>query len=134
MVTLSNMTKSCNGFIKRLYRNHTGIHTFSTMTSTNIPKSIVIDENFLHFQLFEVLNIDQTLFQKYSRYQHLSPDIIKESLLNSKNISEKYFVNHVRKNDLNEPTVDSIDGSIQIIPEVTTALEKFKESGYYRLV
>lgn len=95
-------------------------------------RSVVVDTEFVKFQLFDVLNAEATLFEKGERFQHVTPDIVTEALSTAKKIAEEKFLPHHRKSDLMEPKWDPKSG-VQIIPEVKEALGACRDAGFLRL-
>lgn len=94
--------------------------------------SPVCDQDFLRFQLFEVLRIQNDILPT-DRYSHVSLEDIEASVAVSHDLAEKYFLPHARENDLNEPSF-SPGGGVSVIPEVAAALEAFRSAGFFRLV
>jgi hypothetical protein len=69
---------------------------------------------------------------KGERYQHVTPEIINESLSTAKKLSEQFYLNHLKKNDANEPRWNAETNEVTIIPEVKTALDQLTANGFLR--
>lgn len=100
------------------------------LSSIDAP-SAVMDEDFLKFQLFDVLKIEEKLLNK-NRFEHVSREIISDSLLTARKIAEEKFATHNKKNDAKEPRYDPTTGRVIINPEVGEALDAYKEAGFFR--
>jgi len=97
------------------------------MSSSVVP---VVDERFVNFMLFQVLDIGNQLLNKSDRFSQVGKDVIKEALDMSQRVAQDKFVNHNRANDLNEPTWKAGE-KVNIIPQVADALTAFKETGLF---
>lgn len=107
-----------------------GAHTCMRYFSSG-QLSSVVDEDFIKFQLFDVLNIEDDLL-KTARFEHVSRDIISDSLVTAKKIAEEKFATHNKKNDANEPSFDPVTGRVVINSEVSQALDSYREAGFFR--
>ena len=81
----------------------------------------------LHFQLYEVLNT--AALPGRGRFAEHSRDIYDDVLALAYNVAEKYFANHTREADLNEPHV--VNGKVQLVPGVQAAMNAFRDAGFF---
>lgn len=80
----------------------------------------------LAFELYEVLDA-QALTQR-ERFAEHSRETFDAAISTARNIAEKYFAPHNRKNDENEPRF--VNGAAVLIPEVKPAVDAFLEAGF----
>ncbi|GBG31094.1 Acyl-CoA dehydrogenase, short-chain specific [Hondaea fermentalgiana] len=88
------------------------------------------DEKNLKFQLFDVLNVEENLFNKSARYGDASREIFEDALATSLKIAENDFAPHNRQNDLQEPKFVA-GGEVEINDGVKPALEAFRNAGLF---
>ena len=81
----------------------------------------------LHFQLYEVL--DTASLPSRPRFAEHSREVYDDVLALAYNVAEKYFANHAREADLNEPHVK--DGKVQLVPGVQAAVNAFRDAGFF---
>jgi hypothetical protein len=93
-------------------------------------RSLVADADFIRFQLHDVLSVTDTVCYQSAKYGHVTNDIIDASLESAIKLAENDFLPHSHKNDENEPKWTPQSG-VKIIPEVSEALKKFKEAGFF---
>jgi hypothetical protein len=62
----------------------------------------------------------------------VTSEIVNESLATAKKLSELFYLNHLKKNDTNEPRWNAETNEVTIIPEVKTALEQLTANGFLR--
>ena len=86
----------------------------------------LLDSRNLAFELYEVLNAEE-LTQREHFADH-NRETFDAALATARQIAEKYFAPHNRKNDENEP--EFVDGSAVLIPEVKPAVDAFIEAGF----
>lgn len=86
----------------------------------------LLDSRNLAFELYEVLNAEE-LTQR-ERFADHNRETFDAALATARQIAEKYFAPHNRKNDENEP--EFVDGSAVLIPEVKPAVDAFIEAGF----
>ena len=102
--------------------------TFSSLASPPAAKNHVFDQRDLEFQLFEVLNVQKSLFAEgHPRFRQHDVDFVKDALTSAEKIAREWFAPHNRKNDLQEPKFDG--KRISMNPEVAQALKQFSEAG-----
>src|SRR5690606_32361755 len=104
---------------RRLQRQCLSIRN-AVMTDT------LLDSRNLAFELYEVLNAEE-LTQR-ERFADHNRETFDAALATARQIAEKYFAPHNRKNDENEP--EFVDGSAVLIPEVKPAVDAFIEAGF----
>ncbi len=80
----------------------------------------------LAFELYEVLDAEG-LTQR-ERFAEHNRETFDAAISTARNIAEKYFAPHNRKNDENEPRFE--DGKAILIPEVKPAVDAFLEAGF----
>lgn len=80
----------------------------------------------LAFELYEVLDAEG-LTQR-ERFAEHTRETFDAAIGTARNIAEKYFAPHNRKNDENEPRYE--DGQAILIPEVKPAVDAFLEAGF----
>lgn len=86
----------------------------------------LLDSRNLAFELYEVLDAEE-LTQR-ERFADHSRETFDASLDTARQLAEKFFAPHNRKNDENEP--EYIDGAARLIPEVKPAVDAFIEAGF----
>ena len=80
----------------------------------------------LAFELYEVLDAEG-LTQR-ERFAEHNRETFDAAISTARNIAEKYFAPHNRKNDENEPRYEN--GAAILIPEVKPAVDAFLEAGF----
>lgn len=119
---------------KRAWPVATAAALQATILSASQPSrhagSLVVDKDFVNYQLFDVLNIEQNLFAKREKFSHLSREIVTESLDVAAKIAEEKFLPHNRKNDTTEPQWSPEKGVV-MNSEVGEALQAFREAGFF---
>jgi alkylation response protein AidB-like acyl-CoA dehydrogenase len=80
----------------------------------------------LAFELYEVL--DAEALTQRERFAEHSRETFDAAISTARNIAEKYFAPHNRKNDENEPRYEN--GAAVLIPEVKPAVNAFLEAGF----
>lgn len=80
----------------------------------------------LAFELYEVL--DAEALTRRERFAEHSRETFDAAISTARNIAEKYFAPHNRKNDENEPRY--ANGAAVLIPEVKPAVDAFLEAGF----
>ncbi|MEX6662762.1 acyl-CoA dehydrogenase [Pseudomonas sp. W2-17] len=80
----------------------------------------------LAFELYEVL--DAEALTQRERFAEHSRETFDAAISTARNIAEKYFAPHNRKNDENEPRFEN--GAAVLIPEVKPAVNAFLEAGF----
>ena len=80
----------------------------------------------LAFELYEVL--DAEALTQRERFAEHSRETFDAAISTARNIAEKYFAPHNRKNDENEPRYEN--GAAVLIPEVKPAVDAFLEAGF----
>uniref|UniRef100_UPI002869A60C acyl-CoA dehydrogenase family protein n=1 Tax=Deinococcus sp. TaxID=47478 RepID=UPI002869A60C len=86
-----------------------------------------LDRRDLRFQLFEVL--DSARLPERTRFAEHSRETYEDVLNLAYTVADRYFANHVRAVDLNEPHVR--DGKVVLVPEAADALRAFRDAGFY---
>ncbi|GHF36845.1 butyryl-CoA dehydrogenase [Deinococcus metalli] len=86
-----------------------------------------LDRRDLRFQLFEAL--DTARLPERPRFADHSRETYEDVLKLAYAVAERYFANHVRAADLNEPHV--VDGKVVLVPEAKEALRAFRDAGFY---
>ena len=81
----------------------------------------------LQFQLYEVL--DTGALTARPRHAEHSREVYDDVLNLAYNVAEKYFANHTREADLNEPHV--VDGQVKLVPGVAAAMKAFRDAGFF---
>ena len=81
----------------------------------------------LQFQLYEVL--DTEALTARPRHAEHSREVYDDVLNLAYNVAEKYFANHAREADLNEPHV--VDGQVKLVPGVAAAMKAFRDAGFF---
>jgi len=81
----------------------------------------------LQFQLYEVLDTDSLTSRP--RFADHSREVYDDVLSLAYNVADKYFANHTREADLNEPHV--VDGKVKLVPGVGAAMKAFREAGFF---
>lgn len=81
----------------------------------------------LQFQLFEVL--DTASLTQRPRFAEHSREVYDDVLNLAYNVAEKYFANHAREADLNEPHVEG--GKVKLVPAVKEAMEATRDAGFF---
>jgi hypothetical protein len=104
-------------------------------SNTKLPcrgkASLVLDIDFVKFQLFHVLNIEAELFVSQEKFGHLSSDMVIEFISSAEKVAVKKFLSHYKRGDSSEPHWRQGE-DVQIIPEVKEALDSFRIAGFYR--
>ncbi|WP_248732223.1 acyl-CoA dehydrogenase [Pseudomonas sp. MWU13-2517] len=90
-----------------------------------MSESLLSSRN-LAFELYEVLDAEG-LTQR-QRFAEHNRETFDAAISTARNIAEKYFAPHNRKNDENEPRYE--DGAAILIPEVKPAVDAFLEAGF----
>jgi alkylation response protein AidB-like acyl-CoA dehydrogenase len=115
------------------------ISTTSIATTTATP---VCDTQDILFNLFHVLDIENTLCLPNTRFEASTREFVQEALNTAQKISLDKFLPHNRKNDLNEPefiptsnnnnnkTSQQQQQRVKMIPEVKEALTAFYDAGF----
>ncbi|WP_456292070.1 acyl-CoA dehydrogenase [Pseudomonas sp. AK106] len=80
----------------------------------------------LAFELYEVL--DAEALTQRERFAEHSRETFDAAISTARNVAEKYFAPHNRKNDENEPRYEN--GAAVLIPEVKPAVDAFLEAGF----
>ena len=86
----------------------------------------LLDPRNLTFELYEVL--DAEALAQRERFADHNRETFDAALTTARQIAEKYFAPHNRKNDENEP--EFVDGAAVLIPEVKPAVDAFIEAGF----
>ncbi|WP_291431433.1 acyl-CoA dehydrogenase [Deinococcus sp.] len=81
----------------------------------------------LQFQLFEAL--DTEALTARPRFAEHSREVYEDILNVAYTVADRYFANHVREGDLNEPHV--MDGRVQLPAAVGDAMRAFREAGFF---
>ncbi|MHA0036272.1 acyl-CoA dehydrogenase [Deinococcus sp. PESE-13] len=81
----------------------------------------------LQFQLFEVL--DTAKLPERPRFAEHSREVYQDVLNVAYNVAEKYFANHARAADVNEPHIEG--GKVKLVPEAQQAVEAFRDAGFF---
>ncbi|ULH15166.1 acyl-CoA dehydrogenase [Deinococcus sp. KNUC1210] len=81
----------------------------------------------LQFQLYEVL--DTAALPSRPRFAEHSREVYDDVLNLAYNVAEKYFANHTREADLNEPHVEG--GKVKLVPGVKAAVDAFRDAGFF---
>ncbi|TDE85273.1 acyl-CoA dehydrogenase [Deinococcus sp. S9] len=81
----------------------------------------------LQFQLYEVL--DTASLPQRPRFAEHSREVYDDVLNLAYTIAERYFANHAREADLNEPHV--VDGKVKLVPAAAEAMKAFREAGFF---
>ncbi|GGJ83829.1 acyl-CoA dehydrogenase [Deinococcus aquiradiocola] len=81
----------------------------------------------LQFQLYEVL--DTEALTSRPRFADHSREVYDDVLALAYNVADKYFANHTREADLNEPHV--VDGKVKLVPGVQAAMNAFRDAGFF---
>ena len=81
----------------------------------------------LQFQLYEVLDTEGLTARP--RHAEHSREVYDDVLNLAYNVAEKYFANHTREADLNEPHV--VDGQVKLVPGVAAAMKAFRDAGFF---
>ncbi|WP_288481659.1 acyl-CoA dehydrogenase [uncultured Deinococcus sp.] len=81
----------------------------------------------LQFQLYEVLDTEGLTARP--RHAEHSREVYDDVLNLAYNVAEKYFANHTRDADLNEPHV--VDGQVKLVPGVAAAMKAFRDAGFF---
>ncbi|AZE58898.1 MULTISPECIES: acyl-CoA dehydrogenase [Pseudomonas fluorescens group] len=90
-----------------------------------MSESLLSSRN-LAFELYEVLDAEG-LTQR-ERFAEHNRETFDAAISTARNIAEKHFAPHNRKNDENEPRYE--DGQAILIPEVKPAVDAFLEAGF----
>lgn len=81
----------------------------------------------LQFQLFEAL--DTEALTARPRFAEHSREVYEDILNVAYTVADRYFANHAREGDLNEPHV--VDGRVQLPAAVGDAMRAFREAGFF---
>ncbi|GHG40093.1 acyl-CoA dehydrogenase [Deinococcus indicus] len=81
----------------------------------------------LQFQLFEAL--DTEALTARPRFAEHSREVYEDILNVAYTVADRYFANHTREGDLNEPHV--VDGRVQLPAAVGEAMRAFREAGFF---
>ncbi len=81
----------------------------------------------LQFQLYEVL--DTASLPSRPRFAEHSREVYDDVLALAYNVAEKYFANHAREADLNEPHIEG--GKVKLVPGVQAAVNAFRDAGFF---
>ena len=81
----------------------------------------------LQFQLYEVLNTESLISRP--RFADHSREVYDDVLALAYNVADKYFANHTREADLNEPHV--VEGKVKLVPGVGAAMKAFRDAGFF---
>ena len=79
------------------------------------------------FALFDVVGVDD--LADLSRFQSHNRETYEAVLETARKVAEDHFAPHNRQGDLHEPRV--VNGVVEVIPEVATALEAYREAGFF---
>ena len=88
-------------------------------------RSTILSRRDLSFMLYEWL--DAEALTRRARFQDHNRETFDAALDTAERLASELFAPHNKKADSNEPHV--VDGKVQIIPEVKTALEAFSLAG-----
>lgn len=89
--------------------------------------STIVNRRDLDFLMYETLGLDQLLEnERFADYDRESVDAILDL---SQSIAEEHYQPSAAHLDLNEPKF--VDGKVEIIPEVKTALDEYKNAGFF---
>ncbi|GAA5435985.1 acyl-CoA dehydrogenase (plasmid) [Deinococcus aquaticus] len=81
----------------------------------------------LQFQLFEAL--DTEALTARPRFAEHSREVYEDILNVAYTVADRYFANHAREGDLNEPHV--VGGRVQLPAAVGDAMRAFREAGFF---
>ncbi|MBX8467265.1 acyl-CoA dehydrogenase [Deinococcus sp. RIT780] len=81
----------------------------------------------LQFQLFEAL--DTEALTARPRFAEHSREVYEDILNVAYTVADRYFANHTREGDLNEPHV--VGGRVQLPAAVGDAMRAFREAGFF---
>ncbi|MFT2720615.1 acyl-CoA dehydrogenase [Deinococcus sp. A31D244] len=81
----------------------------------------------LQFQLFEAL--DTEALTARPRFAEHSREVYEDILNVAYTVADRYFANHAREGDLNEPHV--VQGRVQLPAAVGDAMRAFREAGFF---
>ncbi|MGM9322279.1 acyl-CoA dehydrogenase [Deinococcus aquaticus] len=81
----------------------------------------------LQFQLFEALNTEALTARP--RFAEHSREVYEDILNVAYTVADRYFANHAREGDLNEPHV--VGGRVQLPAAVGDAMRAFREAGFF---
>ncbi|WP_019586173.1 acyl-CoA dehydrogenase [Deinococcus apachensis] len=81
----------------------------------------------LQFQLYEVL--DTASLPGRPRFAEHSREVYDDVLGLAYNVADRYFANHAREADLNEPHV--VEGRVQLVPAAAQAMKAFRDAGFF---
>ncbi|GGR56474.1 acyl-CoA dehydrogenase [Deinococcus seoulensis] len=81
----------------------------------------------LQFQLFEAL--DTEALTARPRFAEHSREVYEDILNVAYTVADRYFANHAREGDLNEPHV--VAGRVQLPAAVSDAMRAFREAGFF---
>lgn len=89
-------------------------------------KSLILDAAEQDFCLYDWLDVES--LSRYERFADHNRDTFQGLTDLARELAEEYFEPHSRKGDLNEPKL--VDGKVELIPEVSVALDAFAEAGF----
>ncbi|MEF2277191.1 acyl-CoA dehydrogenase [Deinococcus sp. YIM 134068] len=81
----------------------------------------------LQFQLYEVL--DTASLPERPRFAEHSREVYDDVLNLAYNVADRYFANHLREADLNEPHVEG--GKVKLVPAAQQAMKAFRDAGFF---
>ncbi|MFC4455036.1 acyl-CoA dehydrogenase [Deinococcus sonorensis] len=81
----------------------------------------------LQFQLYEVL--DTASLPERPRFAEHSREVYDDVLNLAYTVADRYFANHTREADLNEPHI--VDGKVRLVPSVQAAMNAFRDAGFF---
>jgi len=87
-----------------------------------------LDERDLAFYLYEMLGAGELTARP--RYAEHSRETFDAALATAKQVAEKYFANHNRKGDEQEPAFDGT--TVTLIPEIKAGCQAVNEAGFTR--
>src|SRR5690606_12766588 len=88
----------------------------------------ILDPRDIDFILYEWL--DACALTRRPRYAEHSRETFDAALTTARQVAEKYFANHNRKGDENEPAFDG--KTVTLIPEIKAACDAVIETGLTR--
>ncbi|MEV0354485.1 acyl-CoA dehydrogenase [Nocardia sp. NPDC050697] len=88
-------------------------------------RTLLLNPRDLEFLLYQWLDVEA--LTKHPRFAEHSRETFDAVLALSAEIAETHFAPHNKKADANEPKF--VDGKVELIPEVATALRAFAEAG-----
>src|SRR6478752_2797972 len=88
-------------------------------------RSLILSRRELDFMLFEWLRVQDRTSQP--RFAEHSRETFTAVLDLAEQLATRHFATHNQRSDAHEPQL--IDGTVQLIPEIKTALDAFGRSG-----